>query len=95
MTEDIEREVADLKTRAEDMAAAQQKLAAQAEAAEADYTRLLARLREEFGVSTVEEAEGLLARLDTELASEIESVRSALDAASSGENSPPPQQNSA
>lgn len=76
-----EQEVADLKRRAEQLSAAQQRLVAQAEAAEEDYERLLGKLRAEFGVSSVEEARALLEKVDAELSSEIASVRSALESA--------------
>lgn len=81
MTDPVEQEVASLKARAEQAAATQQRLIAQAEAAEAEHARLLARLQEEFGVSSVEEAQTLLDKVDAELAAEIATVRAALEAA--------------
>lgn len=81
MTDSVEQEVAALKRQAEEMAAAQQRAVAQAEAAEAEHARLLERLSAEFGVSSVEEAQALLERLDAELAAEIASVRAGLEAA--------------
>lgn len=78
MTDPIEQDVAALKQEAETRRVAAQRAQAQAEAAEADYARLLARLQEEFGVSSIEEAEDLLSKIDTELQSEIASVREAL-----------------
>lgn len=81
MTDSVEQEVAALKRRAEEMTATQNRLAAQAEAAEAEHARLLDKLREEFGVSSIEEAEQLLGKIDAELASEIASVRAGLEAA--------------
>ena len=75
----MESEVAALKQQAETLRAAQQRAEAQLEAAQAEEARLLARLSEEFGVSSLEEGQALLSKLDAELSSEIAAVRSALE----------------
>lgn len=81
MIDHVDQEVAELKRQAEELTAAQQRAVAQAEAAEAEHARLLERLQTEFGVSSVEQAEALLERLDAEIASEIATVRAGLEAA--------------
>jgi outer membrane murein-binding lipoprotein Lpp len=81
VADQIETDVAKLKAEAERARDEQNRLQAQVEAAEAEESRLLAKLSEEFGVSSVEEAETLLSKIDTELAAEMQTVRTALDAA--------------
>jgi predicted nucleic acid-binding Zn-ribbon protein len=81
VADQIETDVAALKAEAERARDEQNRLQAQAEAAEAEYERLITKLREEFGVSSEEEAETLLSKIDTELLSEMQTVRTALDAA--------------
>jgi predicted nucleic acid-binding Zn-ribbon protein len=81
VSDPVEDEVAALKRAAEELRSRQQRLVAQAEAAEAEAGRALERLQADFGVSSVEEAEALLAKIDAELASEIAAVREGLRAA--------------
>ncbi len=84
---DTAEDVAELKRQAEAAQAAQNRAAAQAEAAEAEYQRLLEKLRTEFGVSSEEEATVLLEKLDAELAAEMKSIREQLAAAKPEEQS--------
>lgn len=81
MADQFEIDVAALKDEAEQARDEQNRFQAQVEAAEAEEARQLAKIREEFGVASVEEAETLLEKFDTELVAEMQSVRSALDAA--------------
>lgn len=79
--DEVERQVSDLKAAAERLAAEQQKLVAQAEAAGEDEQRLLTKLREEFGVSSIEEAQTLLDKINAQLSAEMSTVREQLAAA--------------
>lgn len=53
---------------------------AKSDAARERKDAALERLKDEFGVSTVEEAEALLQKLDTELAKELQAAETALEA---------------
>jgi hypothetical protein len=78
MTSDLASDVASLSAEVERLRAAQVRAEAAAEAAQGEYDRALAKLAEEFGVASVEEASALLTELEAEVTSHLETARSQL-----------------
>ena len=73
---DLSAEVAQVS--AERLSKEQVRAEAATEAVEAEYQRVLARLQEEFGVSSAEAAAALLAQSDQEVLAELTIVRQQL-----------------
>jgi hypothetical protein len=86
MTSDLASDVASLSAEVERLRATQLRAEASAEAAQGEYDRALAKLSEEFGAASVEEARALLAELEAEVTSHLEMARSQL-AKANGETS--------
>jgi predicted nucleic acid-binding Zn-ribbon protein len=87
VADQIETDVAALKAEAETARTNQNRLQAQLESAEAETQRVLAKLREEFSVGSLEEAEELAQKIDAQLLTEMQAVRESLAAAHKPEES--------
>lgn len=74
MHSDLDSDVSALRQRVVDLQSARQRTVAQFEAAQAEVDRLLIRVREEFGASSLEELETLLDQVDMALKAELEKV---------------------
>lgn len=75
MTSDLTVAVASLSAEVERLRAVQVRAEAAAEAAQGEYDRALVKLSEEFEVTSVEEARTLLAKLEAEVTSHLETAR--------------------
>lgn len=78
MTDPIASEVEQLRAAAEAARAAQARAQAQLEAAGEDEKRILSKMQEDFGVSSLEDAQALLTKIEAELQAEIDKTRDAL-----------------
>lgn len=79
MTDPREQDVAALKQRAEQLARDRDKAIAQRDSAQEDADRHMSKLRDEFKVSTLEEAEAMLAQIDAALDAEMAKIREGLN----------------
>lgn len=78
MTDPIASEVEQLRAAAESARAAQARAQAQLEAAGEDEKRILSKMQEDFGVSSLEDAQALLTKIEAELQAEIDKTKDAL-----------------
>jgi hypothetical protein len=77
-TRDLSAEVAAASADVERLKTAQMRAEAAAEAADAEYARALAKLKDEFDVDTVESAAVLLRELDGRVNAELDIVQAKL-----------------
>lgn len=78
MTDPIASEVEQLRAAAEAARAARERAQAQLEAASEDEKRILSKMQEDFGVSSLEDAQTLLTKIEAELQAEIDKTKDAL-----------------
>ena len=84
MPDALDEDVAAVRARVDAAAQLASRRAAELEVAERDLGRALAVLKEEFGVSTLEEARALLETVDAELRAEVDRVIAQLEIAEGG-----------
>lgn len=75
---DLASGVAELSAEVEQLRATQLRAEAAAAAAQGEYDRALAKLTDEFGISSLEEARALLSQLDDQVAEQLAQARASL-----------------
>jgi hypothetical protein len=81
-TPDLETRIQQIRAAAREAAAARARAEAARDGAQRHVDAAMAELREKFGVSTIEEAQALLAALESQAADEAAAVERALQGAS-------------
>lgn len=76
---DVEQEIRELKTRLDNAARARSRAEFEKDAAKASAEKAKQTLREEFGVSSVDEAKEMLESLRGELSDLVREIKSTLD----------------
>lgn len=84
-TRDLTSEVTSIRDTVDKLRTEQARAEARLSAAEEEHSRLLARLRTEFGVESLEAAQQLLSELDKQIMTEMNSVREQLSLTGSSE----------